>query len=151
MKPSKIASKLRQIAANIDKSKNPRRDLVAADLKRVIARVVCANGDISQYRSAVEQAVRAALSAGSGPQNGVTPGGEVTIDIGNGPSLFPGVDNLYESSWFMRLDVGSHELSVNGSYKRDVETLYSTSGPANVQEIVDAILEDAAGTISMVD
>jgi len=39
MKPSEVASKLRQIAAAIEKSENPRKDLVAADLKRVIAAV----------------------------------------------------------------------------------------------------------------
>jgi len=37
MKPSQVASKLRKIATTIDNSKNPRRDLVAADLKRIIA------------------------------------------------------------------------------------------------------------------
>jgi hypothetical protein len=36
MKPSQVASKLRQIASTIDNSKNPRKDLVAADLKKVI-------------------------------------------------------------------------------------------------------------------
>lgn len=39
MKPSQVSTKLRQIAAAIDNSKNPRRDLVAADLKRVIIAV----------------------------------------------------------------------------------------------------------------
>lgn len=37
MKPSQVAYKLRQIAGVIDKSKNPRRDLVAADLKQIVA------------------------------------------------------------------------------------------------------------------
>jgi len=39
MKPSQVAAKLRQIASAIDNSNNPRKDLVAADLKRVIAAV----------------------------------------------------------------------------------------------------------------
>jgi hypothetical protein len=39
MKPSEVAFKLRQIAAAIDNSRNPRRDLVARDLKRIIAAV----------------------------------------------------------------------------------------------------------------
>jgi hypothetical protein len=39
MKPSQVASKLRQIAAAIDNSKNPRADLVARDLKRIIVSV----------------------------------------------------------------------------------------------------------------
>jgi len=39
MKPSQIASKLRQIASAIDNSKNPRQDLVAQDLRRVIIAV----------------------------------------------------------------------------------------------------------------
>jgi hypothetical protein len=37
MKPSQMAQKLRQIASAIDNSKNPRRDLVAADLRRIVA------------------------------------------------------------------------------------------------------------------
>jgi len=37
MKPSQVASKLRRIAAAIDNSKNPRPDLVAADLRRIVA------------------------------------------------------------------------------------------------------------------
>jgi len=39
MKPSQVAAKLRQIASAIDNSNNPRKDLVAADLKRVISRI----------------------------------------------------------------------------------------------------------------
>jgi hypothetical protein len=39
MKPSQVASKLRQIAAAIDNSRNPRADLVARDLKRIVAAV----------------------------------------------------------------------------------------------------------------
>jgi hypothetical protein len=39
MKPAQIASKLRQIATAIDNSKNPCRDLVEQDLRRVIAAV----------------------------------------------------------------------------------------------------------------
>jgi len=39
MKPSQVASKLRQIAAAIDNSKNPRKDLVAADLHRVVTAI----------------------------------------------------------------------------------------------------------------
>ena len=37
MKPVQVASKLRQIADIIDRSKNPRRNLVAADLKRIVS------------------------------------------------------------------------------------------------------------------
>lgn len=37
MKPSQLARSLRIIAAKIENSKNPRRDLVVADLKRVMA------------------------------------------------------------------------------------------------------------------
>lgn len=36
MKPSQVSTKLRQIAAAIDNSKNPRRDLVALDLKKLV-------------------------------------------------------------------------------------------------------------------
>ena len=39
MKPSQIASKLRQIASAIDKSKNPRRDLVAAGINSILASI----------------------------------------------------------------------------------------------------------------
>jgi len=39
MKPSQLASQLRRIAAAIDKSRNPDRNLVARDLKKVIAAV----------------------------------------------------------------------------------------------------------------
>lgn len=39
MKPSRVTSKLRQIATALDNSKNPRRDLVAADLKKLITAV----------------------------------------------------------------------------------------------------------------
>lgn len=39
MKPSQLARSLRHIAAKIENSKKPRRDLVAKDLKRVIAAV----------------------------------------------------------------------------------------------------------------
>lgn len=37
MKPSEVSSILRRIASAIDKSKNPKRELVARDLKRVLA------------------------------------------------------------------------------------------------------------------
>jgi hypothetical protein len=36
MKPFQVASKLRQIAAAIDNSRNPRRELVTADLRKII-------------------------------------------------------------------------------------------------------------------
>lgn len=39
MKPSQVSARLRQIAAAIDNSKNPRRDLVAADLRRIVVAV----------------------------------------------------------------------------------------------------------------
>jgi hypothetical protein len=39
LKPSQVASKLRQIAATIDKSKSPRADLVAEDLNKIIAAI----------------------------------------------------------------------------------------------------------------
>lgn len=39
MKPSQVSTKLRQIAAAIDNSENPCRDLVAADLRRIVASV----------------------------------------------------------------------------------------------------------------
>lgn len=42
MKPSQVASTLRRIAMNIETSKNPRRDLVASDLKRILA-IISAN------------------------------------------------------------------------------------------------------------
>jgi hypothetical protein len=37
MKPSQVSNKLRQIAAAIGNSKNPRKDLVAADLRRLVS------------------------------------------------------------------------------------------------------------------
>jgi hypothetical protein len=37
MKPYQVALKLRQIAATIDNSKNPRRELVASDLYQLIS------------------------------------------------------------------------------------------------------------------
>lgn len=37
MKPSQVAYKLRRIASAIDKSTNPRRDLVADDLRQIVA------------------------------------------------------------------------------------------------------------------
>ena len=37
MKPSQVASKLRQISVAIDNSKSPRGNLVAADLRRIVA------------------------------------------------------------------------------------------------------------------
>jgi hypothetical protein len=49
MKPSHIASRLRQIAAAIDNSKNPRRDLVARDLQQVIIAVGSALSDFEEY------------------------------------------------------------------------------------------------------
>jgi hypothetical protein len=40
MKPSQVSASLRRIATAIDKSKNPKRELVARDLKRAIAMLV---------------------------------------------------------------------------------------------------------------
>jgi hypothetical protein len=37
MHPSQVSARLRQIAAKIEKSKNPRRDLVAKDIRRILA------------------------------------------------------------------------------------------------------------------
>ncbi len=39
MKPSELSSTLRHIAAAIDKSKSPKRELVARDLKQVLAAI----------------------------------------------------------------------------------------------------------------
>jgi hypothetical protein len=39
MRPSQVSKTLRQIAAKIDNSKNPKRELVAADLKRILAAI----------------------------------------------------------------------------------------------------------------
>ena len=39
MKPSQLASQLRRIAAGIDRSKNPDRNLVARDLKKVLVAI----------------------------------------------------------------------------------------------------------------
>ena len=39
MRPDQLAKSLRQIAAKIDNSKNPKRELVARDLKRIIAKL----------------------------------------------------------------------------------------------------------------
>ncbi len=39
MKPSQTASRLRQIATAVNDSKSPRRDLVVADLKRVLSSI----------------------------------------------------------------------------------------------------------------
>lgn len=39
MKPSQLVRSLRHIAAKIENSKNPRRDLVAADLKKLVSRI----------------------------------------------------------------------------------------------------------------
>lgn len=39
MKPTQVSKYLRKIAAAIDNSKNPRRELVAEDLKRVITAI----------------------------------------------------------------------------------------------------------------
>lgn len=47
MKPSQLARSLRRIAAKIENSKAPRRDLVAADLKRVIAAMETPSGATS--------------------------------------------------------------------------------------------------------
>jgi len=49
MKPSEVSAKLRQIASTIDNSKNPRRNLVAADLKRI---VVAFGGPLAQKLNA---------------------------------------------------------------------------------------------------
>jgi hypothetical protein len=37
VKPSEVSAKLRQIAATIDRSRNPRRDLVASDIRKIVA------------------------------------------------------------------------------------------------------------------
>ena len=42
MKPSQVSASLRRIASKIEASKNPDRNLVARDLKRIVAEVVAA-------------------------------------------------------------------------------------------------------------
>lgn len=37
MEPNKVASALRTIASKIDSSSNPKKELVAADIKRIVA------------------------------------------------------------------------------------------------------------------
>lgn len=70
MKPSELSQSLRRIAAKIEASKNPRRDLVAADLKKLIQRTASAfegrekeifdllvnhlNGLINEYKSGAD-------------------------------------------------------------------------------------------------
>ena len=48
MKPSQVAATLRGIASKIEASKNPDRNLVARDLKRIVAEVVAAPAAISE-------------------------------------------------------------------------------------------------------
>ena len=51
MKPSQLASQLRRIAAAIDKSRNPDRNLVARDLKKVLTdtKIAASDGTYAGY------------------------------------------------------------------------------------------------------
>lgn len=70
MKPSEVSTKLRQIATAIDRSKNPDRDLVTQDLRRIVSHLqIGAKFDkktFDEVKDGIEDLINKAESMGWG-------------------------------------------------------------------------------------
>jgi hypothetical protein len=67
MRPFEVSAKLRQIAATIDNSRNPRRDLVAADLKKIIGNLRVGKFDrtvFDKVKNGIDDLIKKAESQG---------------------------------------------------------------------------------------
>jgi len=147
MKPSQAAARLRSVALRIDSSERPSRFKVARSIRRLIATLE-STSQLTPKVDLVKLLQERMFSMNTRPPKNEAP-------VGTGPELFPGVDALDESNWWLqRTDDGS--IALMGSQKGDVDVVYEPEklGPGmwspDFGAMAQALTEDAQATIEMI-